>query len=221
MNETYERQLPLIGESGQNKLNTSWVLIVGAGGIGNIAAKFLASSGTRFLNILDYDSVEKSNLNRQILFNEKCVGKNKAESLAKTIKKINPDISCYGSNLKFDKNIDDSWLKMFDVVLDCTDNLETAYILEDKCLEAGISLVFAKTSKYSGVVTVIKDKPYLRQGYPKKQLNKYKSVFPPIGAVVGGYQANLALKVLLGLPVTDKVIYFDILNDEIRKFSKE
>lgn len=85
MDTRYKRQIGLIGESGQTKLLMSKALIVGAGGLGNIAAKFLASSGMGDIVIIDDDNVEKSNLNRQILFNEKSIGKNKAEGLTGTI----------------------------------------------------------------------------------------------------------------------------------------
>lgn len=218
MDTRYKRQIGLIGEEGQEKLSKARVFIVGAGGLGNIAAKFLASSGVGTIGITDYDFIEKTNLNRQLLFNEEFIGKPKAASLKKTLKKINPEVNVLSWDYKFTKfcELTDCW----DVLLDCSDNIKTAYALEKEAGRLGIPLVFAKTSKYCGVVTVLGDKLYLEKNYPTKQLNKDHSVFPVIGGIVGSYQANLALKIILGLKVTNKVIHFDCLNDSIIQYEK-
>ena len=217
MDTRYARQIGLIGEKGQAKLSKAWVLIVGAGGLGNICAKFLASSGVGNILIIDHDTVELCNLNRQIMFNKESIGKGKAESLCKTLEKINPEINCYAFEQRFEKPFG---IQFVDLVLDCTDNMESSYFIEQEALKEGIPDVFAKTSKYCGVVTILGNKPYLENNYPMKQLNKDNSVFPPIGGIVGSYQANLALKLLLGLKVTDKVIHFDCLNDSIIQYEK-
>jgi len=217
MDTRYDRQIGLISEKGQNKLKMMRVCIIGAGGIGNIAAKFLASSGVGHIEIFDKDIVEKSNLNRQILFNEQSVGKNKAEALKNTILKINPEIGCYAFNQKFEKPLG---FQFVDVVLDCTDNMESSYFIEQEALKEGVPVVFAKTSKYFGVVTVLRNKPYLQKNYPTKQLNKDNSVFPPIGGVIGSLQAGFALKLLLGMEVDDDVVHYDFLNNVTTKYEK-
>jgi molybdopterin/thiamine biosynthesis adenylyltransferase len=217
MSETYKRQLGLIGEEGQDKLKNAKVLVVGAGGIGNIAAKYLGAMGVGDLIIQDGDVIDQSNLNRQLLFNTESIGYNKAEKLSDVIRKINKDIKCYPEpKMLTEKHI----LEGFDIVLDCTDNMETSYILESKCLELGIPLVFAKTSNYCGVVTIIKDKKYLKRNYPTKQLNKDHSVFPAIGGIIGSFQASLAIKLILGKKTNDKVYHFDLLNDSFIQFEK-
>lgn len=219
MNETYKRQIPLIGTLGQEKLTNANVLVVGAGGIGNIAAKYLASSGVGRIVITDNDVVEKSNLNRQLLFNTDSLNHNKAIKLAEVITKINPEIDCLSSPNRV-QDLGLLSVHSFDLILDCTDDLDTSYYLEKAALSLKIPLIFAKTSKYFGVVTVIRYEPYLEKNYPTKQLNKDNSVFPVIGGIVGSYQANLALKLILGLNVTDMVIHFDCLNDNIIKYEK-
>lgn len=215
--ERYKRQVNLIGEDSQAKLKNAEVLIIGAGGIGNICAKFLASSGVGYVEIWDNDDVELSNLNRQILFNSGSLGLSKAEALANTIRKINPDIECEGITAMFEAPFG---LEDVDVVLDCTDNMKSSYYIEEQALKYNVPLVFAKTSKWFGTVTVIKDKQYLQQNYPTKQLNKDGSVIPAIGGVIGSFQANLALKLITGMKVSDKVFHFDILNDRFTEYEK-
>jgi len=225
----YDRQLRLVGGSGQETLKNSAVFIVGAGGIGNIAAKYLASSGVGKIIICDNDTIEESNLNRQILFNEESIGKYKSDTLCNTLNKINPD-NCYvpiiggigESHIIDDTEFVRKHLFPHDncVILDCTDNMKTSYVLEKIALDLNTPLVFAKTSQYFGVVTIIRYRPYLINNYPTKQLNKDKSVFPTIGGVVGSFQASLALKLILGLKTNDKVFHFDVLNDNFVQFDK-
>jgi len=219
MDTRYDRQIGLIGEEGQSKLSKARVLIIGAGGLGNICAKFLASSGVGELLIVDHDIVEKSNLNRQIMFNKKSIGKNKAESLYKTLQKINPEVRVSYADSKIQNYIKE-FFQGYNVIMDCTDNMETSYYIEKMALKFETPLVFAKTSKYFGVVTVLRDKPYLKENYPTKQLNKDNSVFPPIGGVLGSLQAGFALKLLLGMEVDDDVVHYDFLNNVMTKYEK-
>jgi molybdopterin/thiamine biosynthesis adenylyltransferase len=221
ISETYKRQAGIIGKGGQEKLKNSTVLIVGAGGIGNITAKYLASSGVGKIHIMDSDEVEQSNLNRQILFNEESIGKNKAESLAKTLKKINSEVEVSGINARFDNNVGELLIYKYDLILDCTDDITSSLLIEQRAIALGIPMVFAKTSKFFGTVAVLGDRPYLGANYPTKQLNKDNSVFPPIGGVIGSYQASLALKLLLGIKVTDDMLHIDLLNDRIFKYPKK
>ena len=214
--ERYKRQISLIGENGQEKLKKAKILVVGAGGIGNIAAKYLASSGVGRITIADGDTVDESNLNRQLLFNTESIGKNKAIKLCKTISKINPEILCGAYSYRI---TGDTCIIGYDLILDCTDNLETSYHLESEAIREGIPLIFAKTSKWFGSVTVIRSK-YLKKDYPTNQLNTNNSVIPPIGGIIGSFQANLALKIILGKEISNKVFYFDILNDKFIQFDK-
>lgn len=214
--ERYKRQLELIGEDGQTRLEEATVLVVGAGGLGNICAKFLASSGVGYIEIWDFDKVEKSNLNRQILFNDESVGKPKAVALANTIRKINPNITCDGIYERFDYPYT---LEDVNVVVDCSDNMETAYYLEQEALEEGIPLVFGATSRWFGCCKVIKDKPYLKKNYTTKNSNINNGVFSPIGGLVGSFQASMALKLILDEKVSEDTYHFDILNDRFISYN--
>jgi adenylyltransferase/sulfurtransferase len=222
--ERYDRQMALIGKEGQEKLKKACVMIVGAGGLGNIAAKFLASSGVGKLIIIDHDKVEESNLNRQFLFNKKSINRPKAIALKETLYKINPEVKIEAVVKKVDfasevKIMELAIANNVSVILDCTDNMEAAYIVEAITLNLQIPLVFGKTSKYSGVVTVIKDS-FLKKSYPDQQLNPDGSVFPAIGGVIGSIQASLALKLILDLKIDDDILYYDVLNNEIVKYKK-
>jgi adenylyltransferase/sulfurtransferase len=222
--DRYTRQVSLIGKDGQEKLRKACVMVVGAGGLGNIAAKFLASSGVGKLIIIDYDIVEESNLNRQVLFNKKSIKRPKAQALKETLNKINPEVKVEAIIKKIDFNTEVKIMEMaiankVNVIIDCTDNMEAAYLVETIALNLQIPLVFGKTSKYSGVVTIIKDS-FLKANYPDQQLNPDGSVFPAICGIIGSIQASLALKLLLDLKIDDAVLYYDVLNNEMIKYRK-
>jgi len=224
-NDRYIKQIALIGNDGQEKLKKACVMIIGAGGLGNIASKFLASSGVGKIIIVDHDIVEKSNLNRQFLFNTKSIKKSKATALKATLKKINPEITIKAIVKKLDFKTEISIMEIaiannVNVILDCTDNMEAAYQVECVALNLQIPLVFGKTSKYSGVVTVIKA-AYLKANYPNQQLNSDGAVFPAIGGIIGSIQASLALKLILNLKIDDDILYYDVLNNEMIKYKKE
>ena len=223
--DRYERQISLIGEDGQKKLRNACVMIIGAGGLGNIATKFLASSGIGKLIIIDHDVVEKSNLNRQFLFNTQSIKKPKAIALKSTLLKINPEVKIKTIVKKLDfkseiKIMEVAIANDVNVILDCSDNMEAGRLVESLALNLQIPLVFGKTSKYSGVVTVITN-PFLKANYPDQQLNNDGAVFPAIGGIIGSIQAGLALKLILGLKIDDDVLYYDILNNEMVKYKKE
>jgi adenylyltransferase/sulfurtransferase len=222
--ERYNRQTALIGKDGQDKLKKACVMIVGAGGLGNIAAKFLVSSGIGKLIIIDYDIVEKSNLNRQFLFNNKSIKRPKALALKETLNKINPEVKIEAIVKKVDFNTEITIMEIaiahnVSVILDCTDNMEAAYLVEAIALNLQVPLVFGKTSKYSGIVTIIKDS-FLKANYPAEQLNPEGAVFSSIGGVIGSIQAGLALKLILDLKIDDDVLYYDVLNNEMIKYKK-
>jgi len=224
VNDRYTRQVALIGKDGQEKLRKACVMVIGAGGLGNIATKFLVSSGVGKLIIIDYDIVEESNLNRQFLFNKKSIKRPKAQALKDTLYKINPEVRVEAIVQKVDFNTEIKIMEMaiankVSVILDCTDNMEAAYLVETIALNLQIPLVFGKTSKYSGVVTIIKDS-FLKANYPDQQLNPDGSVFPSIGGIIGSIQASLALKLILDLKIDDDVLYYDALNNEMIKYKK-
>lgn len=222
--DRYTRQVSLIGKEGQEKLRKSCVMLIGAGGLGNIAAKFLVSSGIGKLIIIDHDIVEESNLNRQVLFNKKSIKRPKAQALKETLNKINPEVKIEAIIKKVDFNTEIKIMEVaiankVNVIIDCTDNMEAAYLVETVALNLQVPLVFGKTSKYSGIVTIIKDS-FLKKNYPDQQLNSDGSVFPVIGGIIGSIQASLVLKLILDLKIDDDILYYDVLNNEMIKYKK-
>lgn len=199
-------------------------MLIGAGGLGNIAAKFLVSSGIGKLIIIDHDIVEESNLNRQVLFNKKSIKRPKAQALKETLNKINPEVKIEAIIKKVDFNTEIKIMEVaiankVNVIIDCTDNMEAAYLVETVALNLQVPLVFGKTSKYSGIVTIIKDS-FLKKNYPDQQLNSDGSVFPVIGGIIGSIQASLVLKLILDLKIDDDILYYDVLNNEMIKYKK-
>lgn len=222
--ERYDRQLALIGKEGQEKLKKACVMVIGAGGLGNIATKFLVSSGVGKLIIIDRDIVEESNLGRQFLFNIKSLKNYKVVALKETLYKINPDVEVTAIVTRVDFMSEITIMKIaiannVSVILDCTDNMEAAYLIETIALNLQVPLVFGKTSKYSGVVTIIKES-YLKENYSNQQLNPKGAIFGPLGGIIGSIQASLALKLILDLKIDDDVLYYDVLNNEMIKYKK-
>ena len=154
--ERYSRHilLPEIEFEGQKKLLQSHCLIIGAGGLGSPVAIYLAASGIGKITICDFDDVDLSNLQRQIVHNEKSIGKNKAESAKVTISKINSDIKV--RSIKNQLNLEEVKViaKEVDIILDCSDNFETRYALNKIAYDLKLPLVSGAAIKFDGQVSV-------------------------------------------------------------------
>ena len=135
--DRYSRQIILknIGISGQKKISSSKVFIVGAGGLGCPVADLLCRAGVGEIGIIDFDRVSLSNLNRQTLFNTSDVNKFKVEVLKKKLKKINPEIKINIFKKKIDKKNIDNLILKYQIVIDATDNFETKFLLNEKCIK--------------------------------------------------------------------------------------
>ena len=142
-NERYSRQirLPKIGELGQQKLHDASVLIIGMGGLGSPVALYLAAAGIGNFRIADFDQVDESNLQRQIIHHHGNIGQLKAESAAETLRAINPDINIetLDYSMTYEDFIEQS--HGMDLIIDCTDNFTTRFELNDVSLECKIPLV--------------------------------------------------------------------------------
>ncbi len=225
--ERYQRQLllPEVGTLGQEKFKNSKILLVGAGGLGSAAAFYLAAAGIGLLGIVDDDIVEKSNLNRQILHLPDTIGKPKVNSAQATLNAFNPDINIKTYPLKFapEKQFEDL-IKKYDLVLDCTDNYETRYAINQVCINQRTPWVYGAVSEFEGqVMTIIPgETPCYRCLYPSAPVVS-KEVAAVIGIIpgfIGILQASEALKYLLNtgkllsgrfLHVDLKDMYFDML----------
>lgn len=155
-NERYARHytLPGFGEKGQNKLSNAKVLIIGAGGLGVPALQYLAAAGVGTIGIVDHDHIELSNLQRQVLYSTEEIGLAKATTASKKMSQLNPDITIipYVFQLTVENAI--NLIKGFDMILDCTDNFTTRYLLSDACRLLEKPLVFGAIYQYEGQLAV-------------------------------------------------------------------
>ncbi|HEX7472355.1 MAG TPA: ThiF family adenylyltransferase, partial [Candidatus Limnocylindrales bacterium] len=154
--QRYSRHLliPEVGTDGQVKLLASKVLLIGAGGLGSPAALYLAAAGVGTLGIVDFDVVDLSNLQRQIIHTTDRIGTKKVESAKKTIEALNPDVTVVAhEEMLTDANVE-RIIAGYDVILDGTDTFETRYTLNDAAVAAGIPVVHASVFRFEGQLTV-------------------------------------------------------------------
>ena len=220
----YSRHLiiPDVGMTGQKRLKNAKVLVIGAGGLGSPALLYLAAAGVGTLGIVDFDTVDASNLQRQVIHADDRVGMPKTESAARTLKALNPDVRVVVSNdMLTDANVDDV-ISGFDLVIDGTDTFETRYTLNDAAVRARIPVVHASVFRFEGQLTVFKpfDGPCYRCLYPTPpppELAPGCSVAGVLGVVpgvMGLLQATEALKLLLGIgePLVGRLLLWDALD---------
>ena len=155
--QRYHRQmlLPSWGEEAQAKLKSSSVFIAGAGGLGSPVALYLAAAGVGSLRICDPGEVELSNLNRQILHGEDRIGKNKALSAAKTLEAINPGVTVIPLADTITQDNVESLIGKAGLVIDCLDNFQTRYVLNDHAVKRGLPLIHAGVNGFCGQITFI------------------------------------------------------------------
>jgi molybdopterin/thiamine biosynthesis adenylyltransferase len=146
--------LPEVGGKGQEKLLNSKVLVIGAGGLGSPAILYLAAAGVGTIGIVDFDVVDFSNLQRQVIHNTERVGTPKVESAKKTVEMLNPDVKVITYNTRISKENIMDIIKDYDVVLDGTDNFPTRFLINDACYFAGKPLVSAAMLRFEGQVSV-------------------------------------------------------------------
>ncbi|XP_073959818.1 adenylyltransferase and sulfurtransferase MOCS3-like [Choristoneura fumiferana] len=154
--ERYSRQilLPEIGVEGQVKLCAARVLVVGAGGLGCPAAVYLAGAGVGEIGLVDYDTVDLTNIHRQFLHTENDQHQSKVQSAADALRRINSNITINQHNVQLDSSNALGIVNKYDVVLDCTDNVPTRYLLNDACVLTKLPLISGSALKMEGQLTV-------------------------------------------------------------------
>jgi molybdopterin/thiamine biosynthesis adenylyltransferase/rhodanese-related sulfurtransferase len=222
--QRYSRHLliPEVGPAGQAKLLESKVLLVGAGGLGSPAALYLAAAGVGTLGIVDFDLVDISNLQRQVVHTTELVGEPNVDSERKTIQALNPDVNVVATEAILGPDIVASLIDGYDVIIDGTDTFETRYLLNDAAVERGIPVVHASVYRFEGQLTtfVPYEGPCYRCLYPTPpppELAPPCSLVGVLGVVpgiMGLLQANEALKLLLGIGETlmGRLLLFDALD---------
>lgn len=207
----YHRHLILdeIGEEGQTKIKNAKVLVVGAGGLGCPVMQYLAATGIGSIGVADNDVVDVSNLQRQVFYSFDDIGKMKAIVAGARIKRINSlvDVRIITNRLSWKNALD--ILAGFDLVADCTDNLESRLLINDACILQGIPMIHAAVHKYQGQVAVFNylGGPSYRCLFPDLEHDLPGSanilgIYSIIPGMIGLHQVNEILKVITGMGTT-------------------
>ena len=228
-NKRYSRQLVMkeIGESGQKKLLSSSVLVIGAGGLGSPALMYLASAGVGTIGIADADEVDVSNLQRQVIHNCADIGKAKVESAKEKINKWNPDVNVKTYKTYVNSENIAELISDYDFVLDCTDNFGSKFLINDYCVKAEKPFCHAGVVGFEGqLMTYIPHKsPCYRCVFEEEPkagdvpLPKEVGVISAACGVIGSLQAMEAIKYILGKGdlLTGYLLTYDALKMEFRK----
>ncbi|WP_457208198.1 adenylyltransferase/sulfurtransferase MoeZ [Nocardioides sp. P5_C9_2] len=228
----YSRHLiiPDVGMSGQKRLKNAKVLVIGAGGLGSPALLYLAAAGVGTLGIAEFDEVDESNLQRQIIHGQSDIGRPKAESARDSITETNPLVHVVVHNERLDNDNVKQVFEGYDLIVDGTDNFATRYMVNDAAYFLGIPYVWGSIYRFDGQASVFapmlgEDLPCYRCLYPEP---------PPPGMVpscaeggvlgvlcasIGAIQVNEAIKLLTGIgdPIAGKLMIYDALEMEYRK----
>ena len=228
----YSRHLiiPDVGMTGQKRLKNAKVLVIGAGGLGSPALLYLAAAGVGTLGIAEFDEVDESNLQRQVIHGQSDVGRPKAESAKDSIAEVNPLVNVVVHNERLDNDNVMRVFEGYDLIVDGTDNFATRYMVNDAAFFLGIPYVWGSIYRFDGQASVFAptladDAPCYRCLYPEP---------PPPGMVpscaeggvlgvlcasIGSIQVNEAIKLLTGIgdPLVGKLMIYDALEMEYRK----
>jgi len=226
--------LPQVEYAGQEKLTKSHALIVGAGGLGSPVALYLAASGVGTLTICDFDEVDLTNLQRQIIHTTQSVGTNKAVSAQQTLSEINPEVDVQTVQKKSTEAELAALVKAADVVIDCSDNAKTRYAVNQHCFTHKKPLVSGAAVRFEGQLTVFDFREEVSPCYHCLFPNTGEDqdlrcadngVFSPLVGMIGTAQAAEALKCLLGIGerLQGRMLMLDALTAEWRtiKFARD
>lgn len=226
----YQRQIRLkeIGQLGQDKIAKAKVLIIGAGGLGCPALQYLAAAGVGTIGIVDFDVIEMSNLQRQILYTVDDIGQSKAITAAKKLNLLNPDIKIETYNVQITNKNAVEILENYDLIIDGSDNFETRYLINDACVLLDKPLIYGAVLRFEGQIGVFN----LADETTNSKMN-YRDLFPKppdvdsaiscnevgvlgvIPGIIGTMQATEALKIITGIgkPLTNKIISYNALEN--------
>jgi sulfur-carrier protein adenylyltransferase/sulfurtransferase len=224
--ERYSRHtlLPEVGEKGQTRLLDSKVLLIGAGGLGSPAALYLAAAGVGTIGIVDYDTVDATNLQRQILHNLDRVGMAKTDSAREAITALNPDVKVVTHNERLGADNALKIMSGYDVVVDGGDNFPTRYLVNDASLHLRVPVVHGAIFRFEGQASVFH--PYQGPCYrclfpqpPPPELAPScaeAGVLGVLPGIIGSIEAMEAIKLLLGIgePLTGRLLLYDSLDQE-------
>ena len=229
--EYYDRHIRLkdFGEINQLKLKESAVLVVGAGGLASPVLQYLAAAGIGKITCVDFDTVDVSNLHRQIIHHYSDIGKQKTESAKEKINQINPAIDVKTINQKISSKNAFEIVSEFDLIIDCSDNFPTRYLLNDVAVLKKKLLIYAGIHEYEGHVTIFADQtgPCYRCLYPiPPKVGQIPNcaeagVLGVLPAVLGSVQATEAIKMLTGIgqSLIGRLLTYNAKNMVFNEFS--
>jgi molybdopterin/thiamine biosynthesis adenylyltransferase len=218
----YSRHILLdeIGIEGQEKLLAGHALIIGAGGLGSPAAYYLASAGMGKITLIDNDTVDMTNLQRQILHTTERIGQSKSESGKRTLAQINPDIEVVALVERAEGERLNELVKSADVVLDCSDNFATRHAINRACVTNRVPLVSGAAIRFDGQISVFDPRSETAPCYaclfpPDQQFEEVQcstmGVFAPLVGIIGTMQAAEALKIVahIGEALAGRLLLLD------------
>jgi len=225
----YIRQtiLDVIGDEGQARLSSAHIVIVGCGGLGNIAAPYLAGAGIGRITLIDGDTPDQSNLHRQIIFYDENGKKTKSELLGDHIMKLNPEIEVYTVPSMISKKNIEKLIPKGTLVLECTDNIQAKYLVNDYCHIHRIPMIYGAIHKYDGYVSTFLNRNekdiHLRDIFaePNNDIPSCSEVgvMGPLAGLIGILQANETIKSIVGMEDTlsEKLLTYNILSNDQMK----
>jgi len=228
--QRYARQmiLPEIGIEGQRRLKGKRVLVVGAGGLGSPVTMYLAAAGVGIIDVIDFDRVDISNLHRQILFSQDDIAQSKAQVARGRLREVNPNVQVNAIENRLDADNATAVLGPCDLVVDCTDNFATRYLINDACLLLGKPYIYASIYQFEGHLSVFAAsggpcyRCVYRESPPQDLVPSCAEggVLGVLPGVMGTMQGVEAIKLLLGIgrPLVGRLLQYDALAASVREF---
>lgn len=225
----YSRQiiLPGFGVDAQQKLKNAKVLVIGCGGLGSPVLLYLAAAGIGELGIVEFDTIHITNLQRQVLFEAKDIGKSKINETVKKLKALNPEVSLTQFPHKLSRTNAFQIFEKFDLIIDCSDNFPTRYLVNDACEILNLPFVYAAIHQFEGQVAVFnyKNSTTYRDFFPSPPPPEMapncaeSGILGSVAGIVGSLQANEAIKIITGLgtPIINQVLLLEVLEMQFRK----
>jgi adenylyltransferase/sulfurtransferase len=216
--------LPEIGEAGQRRLLAARVLVLGVGGLGCPVAQYLTAAGVGKLGLLDDDIVDRSNLQRQILFGDGDLGRNKSEAAAERLAALNPDVELQPITARLTAGNAAELVAGWDLAIDGSDNFATRYVANDACVLAGVPLVTGSIYRFEGQLTVVQSPlgPCYRCVFPtpppEQAPCREAGVLASLPGVVGTILATESIKLLVGSgsSLLGRLLLIDLLDNSFR-----
>lgn len=221
----YRRHLILeeMGEAGQTLIRNAKFLVVGAGGLGCPALQYLTAAGADVIGIVDDDHIEIANLQRQVFYGFADIGKLKSIVASTRMKRMNSFVDLIMINRRLNAQNALEIIEGYDVILDCTDNLESRYLINDACIMLGKPMVHAAVHKYQGQISVFnyRNGPSYRCLHPeniqgKPEVRQELGIYHVLPGIIGLMQVNEAIKIVTGAgePLSGKLMIYNALQSE-------